>query len=69
MPRSAAYFLVLFVACFLAVHQFAPIARAEAVALWLFDEQNGLYPSCLIADAATNKCPLVLGRGGQIVEG
>jgi hypothetical protein len=45
------------------------IARAETVALWLFDEQQGLYPSCVLGDAATNNCPLVLGSGGQIVEG
>jgi hypothetical protein len=42
---------------------------ADTVALWLFDEQVGLYPSCLLGDAATNKCPFVLGRGGQIVPG
>ncbi len=44
-------------------------ACAETIALWLFDEQVGLYPSSLIGDAATNECPLVLGRGGQIVAG
>ncbi len=44
-------------------------SSATTVALWLFDEQAGLYPSCLIADAATNKCPLVLGRGGEVVAG
>lgn len=44
-------------------------AQAATVALWLFDEQQGLYPSCVLGDAATNDCPLVLGRGGQIVPG
>lgn len=46
-----------------------PFAKPATVALWLFDEQTGLYPSCVLGDAATNNCPLVLGRGGQIVEG
>ena len=44
-------------------------ARAETVALWLFDEQIGLYPSCLLSDANSGNCPCVLGPGGQIVEG
>lgn len=42
---------------------------AKTVALWLFDEQAGLYPSCVLGDAATNDFPLVLGRGGEIVPG
>jgi hypothetical protein len=45
------------------------VTRADTVALWLFDEQVGIYPSCVLGDAATNDCPLVLGPGGQIVEG
>ncbi len=43
--------------------------RADTIALWLFDEQAGLYPSCVLGDASPNNYPLVLGRGGQIVEG
>jgi hypothetical protein len=43
--------------------------HAETVALWLFDEPVGSYPSCVLSDAATNDCPLVLGLGGQIVSG
>lgn len=42
---------------------------AEPVALWLFDEQAGLYPSCVLGDASPHDCPLVLGSGGQIVLG
>jgi len=42
---------------------------AETVALWLFDEQIGIYPSCVISDASPNEYPLVLGSGGQVVEG
>jgi len=45
------------------------VARAETVALWLFDEQVGIYPSCALGDASANNYPLVLGSGGQIVEG
>lgn len=44
------------------------IGHAETIALWLFDEQAGLYPSCVLSDAAGD-APLVLGRGGQVVEG
>jgi hypothetical protein len=42
---------------------------ARTVALWLFDEQQGLYPSCVLGDAASNRFPLVIGPGGRIVEG
>jgi hypothetical protein len=41
----------------------------ETIALWLFDEQTGIYPSCFLTDAGPNGYPLVLGRGGRIVEG
>jgi hypothetical protein len=47
----------------------APIVRGETVATWLFDEQVGIYPSCVLGDASPNNYPLVLGPGGQIVEG
>ena len=42
---------------------------SQTVALWLFDEQRGLYPSCVLNDSSESDFPLVLGRGGQIVEG
>ncbi|TWU27511.1 hypothetical protein Pla144_22850 [Bythopirellula polymerisocia] len=42
---------------------------AETVALWLFDEQVGMYPSCVLGDAASGNFPLVIGAGGQLVEG
>ena len=59
------YFAVLFsVAC-----RATSTVCGATVALWLFDEQVGLYPSCVLGDAATNDCPLVLGPGGQIVKG
>jgi hypothetical protein len=45
------------------------VTRAETVALWLFDEQVGIYPSCVLNDASSNNYPLVLGRGGQILDG
>lgn len=44
-------------------------AHAETVALWLFDEQADLAPSCVLGDAASGDFPLVLGPGGIIVEG
>ncbi len=61
MTRTLAAFFMLLVLC--------PRARSETVALWLFDEQAGLYPSCVLGDAASGDFPLVLGRGGQIVAG
>jgi len=45
------------------------LAAAETVALWLFDEQRETFPSSLLNDAATGQNILVLGRGGQLVEG
>lgn len=47
------------------------VIRCEAatVALWLFDEQQGVYPSCVLGDATSGDFPLVIGPGGQIVEG
>jgi len=44
-------------------------ARAETVALWLFDEQEQLYPSSVLNDAGPEGWFLVLGRGGAIVPG
>lgn len=44
-------------------------ARADTVALWLFDEQEQLYPSSILNDAGPNNWFLVLGRGGEIVPG
>ena len=37
--------------------------------MWLFDEQVGVYPSCVLGDAATGQFPLVIGPGGQIRPG
>src|SRR6476646_9542852 len=69
VPRSIASLLAIAGAVVLPVCQATSAVQAGTVALWLFDEQIGLYPSCLIGDAATNDCPLVLGQGGQIVDG
>ncbi len=41
----------------------------EVIALWLFDEQVGFYPSHVLEDQSENNFPLVLGLGGQIVAG
>ncbi|MCB0729546.1 MAG: hypothetical protein KDC88_00825 [Ignavibacteriae bacterium] len=41
----------------------------KTTALWLFDEQIGFYPSHVLEDFSDNNIPLVLGLGGQIVEG
>jgi len=44
-------------------------AVSQTIALWSFDEQIGLYPSCVINDLSENDYPLVIGQGGSIVEG
>ncbi len=44
-------------------------AKTEVIALWLFDEQKGIYPSCVLSDSSQTDFPLVLGPGGQIVSG
>lgn len=42
---------------------------AGTVALWLFDEPTGLYPSSSLYDASGNNLFLALGRGARIVPG
>jgi len=42
---------------------------SQTVALWLFDEQVGIYPSCVLNESSDSDFPLVLGFGGQIVAG
>ncbi len=42
---------------------------AETVALWLFDEPEGLYPSSILNDASGHDLFLAFGRGGRIVPG
>jgi hypothetical protein len=44
-------------------------AAGETVALWLFDEQTGLYPSSILTDSGPNDDSLVLGRRVRIVKG
>lgn len=46
-----------------------PLAAAETVALWLFDEPLGLYPSTPLESVAGLDAPLVLGPGGSVVAG
>ena len=44
-------------------------SSAKTVALWLFDEPIGLYPSSTLDDSSDNDMPLSIGMGGQVVEG
>ena len=46
-----------------------PEKNSSTIALWTFDEQIGIYPSCVLSDMSDNDFPLVLGPGGQVVEG
>ena len=41
----------------------------ETVALWLFDEPAGLYPSSTLDDSSGNDLPLAIGMGAQVVDG
>ncbi|MBI4621773.1 MAG: LamG domain-containing protein [Verrucomicrobia bacterium] len=43
--------------------------RADTVALWLFDEQAGVFPSSVLNDAGPNSHFLILGRGAEIGRG
>jgi hypothetical protein len=43
--------------------------ESTTIAFWSFDEQQGIYPSCVLTDLSENDYPLVLGPGGQIVDG
>src|SRR5262245_65952254 len=48
---------------------FSTSTVAQTIALWTFDEQQGLYPSSVLSDVSSNDYPLVLGLGGQVVPG
>ncbi len=39
------------------------------IVFWPFDEQQGIYPSCVISDLSDNDYPLVIGPGAMIVQG
>jgi len=62
--------LLLFASCVLMVLS-GPSTRtlAQTIALWPFDEQQGLYPSSVLSDVSRNDYPLVIGLGGQVVPG
>lgn len=44
-------------------------ASAQTISLWLFDEPIAVYPSTVLSDHGPNDYPMVIGSGGQIVEG
>ncbi len=67
LPRFSSLLGLAFAAG-LGVSSLAPIARADTVALWLFDEHTDVYPSSVLNDASHDWF-LVLGRGGEIVPG
>ena len=61
---------VLFSSCVLIVlSSCSTLNFAQTIALWPFDEQQGLYPSSVLSDVSSNDYPLVLALGGQIVSG
>jgi hypothetical protein len=46
-----------------------PAARADTVALWLFDEQQGIAPGSVLSDAGPDGHFLNLGRGARLEPG
>jgi len=48
---------------------FEGVLLSQTVALWLFDEPQGIYPSSILNDQSDNDYSMVLGLGGQIVPG
>ncbi len=68
MKHVKGYLVLLFIV-FAGMCNAAPTNNVKTIALWLFDEQVGLYPSSVLEDNSDNNIPLVLGLGGQIAEG
>ncbi len=62
------YRLLLYLSCAIFPIQFLR-AESTTMALWLFDEQVGIYPSCVLSDSSETDFPLVMGPGGRIEEG
>ena len=54
---------------FLVLSSLSSPSLAQTIALWPFDEQQGMYPSSVLSDVSSNDYPLVLGLGGQVVPG
>ncbi len=59
-------FSLFFIVVFLFV---SSIGQSQTIALWLFDEQVDIYPSCVLNTSSENDYPLVLGLGGKIKPG
>ncbi len=57
-------FLILAIVLFACSNSFP-----QTIALWTFDEQEGIYPSSVINDLSDNDYPLVIGLSGSIVKG
>ena len=62
MKKIILYNTVLLLLCI-------PVIHAQTIAFWPFDEQQGIYPSCVLSDLSDNDYPLVIGPGGKIVDG
>ncbi len=65
MRKIKFMFLIFLLTGFVSVS----FSQTKTIALWPFDEQQGIYPSDVLNDVSDNNYPLVLGRGGLIVEG
>ena len=63
------FFKKIFVISLTLIIIFSNIVFSQTVALWLFDEQQEIYPSCVLNDNSENDYPLVIGSGGKLVNG
>lgn len=61
--------LILICSLLFAVTIYGQSVKTNTIALWAFDEQQGIYPSSALADHSDNDYPLVIGPGGMIVPG
>lgn len=65
--RCLYYFgLLTVMSCGTALHS---QKETETIAVWLFDEHTGLYPSSVLHDVGPDEMIMILGRGGRIVSG
>lgn len=67
--KKTAFFLFIGSIIFISLSCSPPKSDTNTISLWLFDEQINFYPSHVLENSSENNIPLVLGLGGQIVEG
>lgn len=70
MTVGFAFFRIIVVLCIIGYFSMNLLASDQrTIAVWLFDEQEGLYPSKVLHDFGGKEYIMVLGRAGYIVPG